>query len=67
MLTWRERGKAGDPTQDNAFGQNVASVTRWKNVTMMEGDLLYIPKGVFHAATTAEGCDTSTHATIGLL
>lgn len=53
--------------QDNAFGQNVASVTRWKNVTMMEGDLLYIPKGVFHAATTAEGCDTSTHATIGLL
>lgn len=53
--------------QDDAFGQSVASITQWKNLTMMEGDLLYIPQGVFHAATTAEGCDTSTHATFGLM
>ena len=53
--------------QDDAFGQTVSSITRWKNLTMTEGDLLYIPQGVFHAATTAEGCDASTHATIGLM
>ncbi len=52
--------------QDDAFGETAASITRWKNLTMMEGDLLYIPQGVFHVATTAEGCDASTHATIGL-
>ena len=39
----------------------------WKNITMTEGDVLYIPKGVLHAATTAVGCDVSTHVTIGLV
>jgi hypothetical protein len=39
----------------------------WKNITLTEGDVLYIPKGVLHAATTAVGCDVSTHVTIGLV
>jgi len=42
------------------------AVARWKNFTLVPGDLLYIPKGVFHAATTAEGFDSTTHATIAL-
>ena len=53
--------------QDNSFFKSRGEITQWKNVTMTEGDLLYIPKGVFHAATTAEGYDTTTHVTIGLL
>lgn len=53
--------------QDDAFGQPAKAITGWRNVTMTEGDLLYIPKGVFHAATTAEGYDMTTHATIGLV
>jgi hypothetical protein len=52
--------------QNDSFGQKIGDVTDWKNVTMTEGDLLYIPKGVYHAATTAEGYSTTTHATIGL-
>lgn len=39
----------------------------WTNITMVPGDLLYIPKGVWHAATTASGFRTTTHLTIGLL
>ena len=60
-------GRKDWTVQDDAFGETAASITRWKNLTMMEGDLLYIPQGVFHAATTAGGCDASTHATIGLM
>ena len=57
--------------QNDAFGMPLSEVTEcqdvWVNITMMDGDLLYIPKGVFHAATTANGYETTTHATIGLL
>ena len=53
--------------QNDAFGESVRNITDWKNITMTEGDFMYIPKGVFHAATTAEGYETTTHATIGLL
>lgn len=60
-------GKKEWTIQDDAFGRHIDDITRWRNVTMTEGDLLYIPKGVFHAATTLEGYDTTTHATIGLL
>lgn len=40
----------------------------YSNITMKVGDLLYIPHGVYHAATTVQGCNstTSTHVTIGL-
>jgi len=38
----------------------------WTNITMIPGDVLYIPKGIEHAATTAAGFDSTTHATIGL-
>jgi len=53
--------------QDDAFGLPIGEIMAWKNITMTKGDLLYIPQGVFHAATTAEGYCTTTHATIGLL
>ena len=55
--------------QNDAFGGPLSEITLWKNLTMTPGDFLYIPKGVYHAATTAEGYNTttSTHATIGLL
>lgn len=53
--------------QDDAFAQPAREVTEWRNITMTEGDLLYIPKGVLHAATTAEGYNTTTHATIGIV
>lgn len=53
--------------QEDAFGLPKSQITEWKNITMTEGDLLYIPQGVFHAATTAEGYSTTTHTTIGLL
>jgi len=56
--------------QDGAFGEmkieEIDAKMMWRNVTLTEGDLLYIPKGVHHAATTAEGFGISTHATIGL-
>lgn len=53
--------------QNDGFGGKLSEISEWKNITMTEGDLLYIPKGVFHAATTAEGYSTTTHATIGIL
>ena len=34
---------------------------------MIPGDVLYIPQGIYHAATTAVGFDTTTHVTIGLM
>jgi hypothetical protein len=44
----------------------IQAVASWKNITLVPGDLLYIPKGIYHAATTAEGYDSTTHATVGL-
>jgi Cupin superfamily protein len=57
---------------DDANGprrQPLDSISKWQNVTMMPGDVLYIPKGVFHAATTKQSLEstTSTHVTIGLV
>ena len=52
--------------QEDGKVEDLSSITSWKTITMREGDLLYVPKGIFHAAQTAEGCDVSTHVTIGL-
>lgn len=38
----------------------------WQNITLRPGDVLYMPKGIMHAATTAEGFNTTSHVTIGL-
>jgi len=46
--------------------KRIETVSHWTNVTLVPGDLLYIPKGVYHAATTADGYESTTHATIGL-
>ncbi|KAK1733868.1 hypothetical protein QTG54_015395 [Skeletonema marinoi] len=51
--------------QNDNFGQNINDITDWRNVTLTAGDLLYIPKGVHHAAT-GDPEHGSTHATIGL-
>jgi hypothetical protein len=51
--------------QNNNFGQKIDDITDWRNVTLTPGDLLYVPKGVFHAAT-GDPEQGSTHATIGL-
>lgn len=53
--------------QNDAFGDSIKDVNTWKNITMKEGDVLYIPKGIYHAATTKEGFNSTTHVTIGLL
>ena len=53
--------------QNDAFGDPIKDVNSWKNITMKEGDVLYIPKGIYHAATTKEGFNSTTHVTIGLL
>jgi hypothetical protein len=52
--------------QPDGKAEDLGSITSWKTVVMKEGDLLYIPKGIFHCAQTAEGFDVSTHVTIGL-
>jgi Cupin superfamily protein len=68
--------------QDDNGGQRrpeLDSISAWRNVTMIPGDVLYIPKVVFHAATTKPSSSsledgttttttttTSTHVTIGL-
>ena len=36
------------------------------SLTLVPGDLLYIPQGVVHSAKTSDGFDVSTHVTIGL-
>ena len=36
------------------------------SVTLLPGDLLYMPKGVIHSAMTATGFSSTTHLTIGL-
>jgi len=43
--------------------------SKWKNLTLRKGDVLYIPKGVWHSATTSVDSPTltSTHITIGLI
>ncbi|CAB9506892.1 Cupin 4 family protein [Seminavis robusta] len=60
VLVWQTNGKKEWEVQIDASNT-------WKNITLQPGDLLYIPKGVYHAATTAQGCNISTHATIGFL
>ena len=50
--------------QNDMFGETVNDITDWRNVTLTEGDLLYIPKGVYHAAT-GDPKHGSTHVTIG--
>jgi ribosomal protein L16 Arg81 hydroxylase len=52
--------------QADGVAEDLGSITSWRTVTMKEGDLLYIPKGIFHYAQTADGFDVSTHVTIGL-
>ena len=52
--------------QEDGNAEDLGSINSWETITMRPGDLLYVPKGVFHAAQTAEGCDVSTHVTIGL-
>lgn len=50
--------------QNGNFGETVNGITDWRNVTLTEGDLLYIPQGVYHAAT-GDPEHGSTHVTIG--
>ncbi len=50
--------------QNDNFGETINGVTDWRNVTLTEGDLLYIPQGVYHAAT-GDPEHGSTHVTIG--
>jgi hypothetical protein len=38
----------------------------WTNTTLKPGDVLYLPQGIYHAATTVAGFSSTTHATIGL-
>jgi len=52
--------------QADGSAEDLNSITSWRTVTMKEGDLLYVPKGIFHCAKTADGFDVSTHVTIGL-
>ena len=53
--------------QNGEFGKHERDVNSWMNITMCPGDLLYLPQGVLHAATTAQGYNTTTHVTIGLV
>ena len=46
--------------------KSIDRVQHWTNATLQPGDVLYLPKGVYHAATTADGYDSTTHATIQL-
>ena len=66
VLVLQLQGEKEWMIQGDNFGEKLGDITKWENVTMMAGDLLYLPQGVFHAATTAEGFDTTTHVTIGL-
>lgn len=66
VLVLQLQGEKEWTIQGDNFGEKLSDITKWENVTMTEGDLLYLPQGVFHAATTAEGFDTTTHVTIGL-
>lgn len=52
--------------QADGQAEDLNSITSWKTVTMREGDLMFIPQGIFHYAQTAEGFGVSTHVTIGL-
>ena len=66
VLVLHLEGKKEWMIQNNNLGcLKAKDVTEWRNVTMTAGDLLYIPKGVFHAAT-GDRVHGSTHATIGL-
>jgi hypothetical protein len=52
--------------QEDGEREKIRSITTWSNATMASGDVMYIPQGIFHAATTAQKFDRSTHVTIGL-
>ncbi|KAL7427161.1 hypothetical protein ACHAXM_001460 [Skeletonema potamos] len=65
VLVLQLKGEKEWIIQNNNFGQKADDVTDWRNVTLTQGDLLYVPKGVFHAAT-GDPEQGSTHATIGL-
>ena len=47
--------------------EEARSKMQCSNKTMSEGDMLYLPKGIVHSATTSEGVPYSTHVTIGLV
>jgi hypothetical protein len=53
--------------QEDGEREKIRSITTWSNATMASGDVMYIPQGIFHAATTAQKFDRSTHVTIGLV
>mmetsp|Transcript_20650 Transcript_20650/g.30364 ORF Transcript_20650/g.30364 Transcript_20650/m.30364 type:complete len:285 (+) Transcript_20650:99-953(+) len=48
---------------DGEWGK-LKSINAWTNITMSVGDVMYLPQGIFHAATG--GQKGSTHVTIGL-
>jgi ribosomal protein L16 Arg81 hydroxylase len=55
------RGKAGDIVRKEEVGEHLLTME------LSPGDVLFIPRGVFHATSTAKNGDTSSlHLTVGM-
>ena len=47
--------------------QGYAETRQATTLTLLPGDVLYIPYNVIHSARTSAGYESTTHLTIGLL
>ncbi len=55
------------PTRDTPWMNHVEPIGAPHIFTVQPGDVLYVPRGVMHDATTRDGDGPSLHITIGLL
>ena len=54
------RGKAGDVVRRDEMGDHLL------RTTLEPGDILFVPRGVFHSTSTENGTEPSLHLTIGM-
>ena len=82
MLLQQIRGKAGDVVQRSEVGEHLLEVcisvliwsshtdlnlcTRLLQAVLSPGDVLFIPRGAFHATSTESTSVPSLHLTVGM-
>ena len=59
-LRYNQRGKAGDRAPEAELNRPL------EEITLEPGDVLFVPRGMYHHTATPEGGEASLHVTIGV-
>lgn len=59
-LRYNQRGKAGDTAPVGELNRPL------EEITLEPGDVLFVPRGLYHQTSTPEGGEASLHVTIGV-